>query len=152
MADMTACLILMDPMGYYILCFSLINLLVTIQTFWPIFHLVPVCIFLAIAMHLFSGVALVTFHILLPVDTGLGSLVLTKIFFPYASPVAGSTNLFHRGFLLKQVPIQKSSFNGIRSADVALPATAVTLIAMGVHCASQFVADHSIWIGPCIGY
>ena len=130
MTDMTACLVLMDPMGYYILCFSLVNLLVTIQTLWPIFRLIPVCIFLAIAMHLIPCVALVTFHILLPVDTGLGSLILTKILLPYASPVAGNTDLLHGRFPLIEMTVQKSAFNRIRPADMTLAATAVAMITM----------------------
>ena len=152
MTNMTARLILMNPVGYYVFRISFIDLAVTISTFWPVFHLIPSGIFLSIAMHLFAGVALVAFHVLLSVHTRLSPLMLTKILFLYATPVARSADRLHRWFPLKQVTIQKSSFNGIRSADVALPATAVTLIAMGVHCASQFVADHSIWIGPCIHY
>jgi hypothetical protein len=40
MADVTAYLIFMNPMGYPILCFSAVDPLMVTETFWPIFHLV----------------------------------------------------------------------------------------------------------------
>ncbi|KPK46351.1 MAG: hypothetical protein AMK74_00520 [Nitrospira bacterium SM23_35] len=152
MADLTACLTSMNPMGYHILCFSAVDPLVATETFWPVFHLVPVCVILAITMHFLSSVTLFAFHILFPVDIWQNSFILTKIFLLYATPVARSTDLLHGGFLLKEVTIQKPPFNGSRSADVTLATTAVAVITMVIHCAFYFVADDIIGIGPFINY
>jgi hypothetical protein len=64
--------------------------------------------------------------------------------------MTGSTNLSHRRLSLKQMAVQKSSVDGIGPADVALPATAMALIAVVVHRAFQLVADNGVAGGPLV--
>jgi hypothetical protein len=58
--------------------------------------------------------------------------------------MAGGADLLHGWFLLKEVSIQKSPLNGIRSADVTLAATAMALKAVCIHSAPKLVADNGI--------
>jgi hypothetical protein len=120
-------------MGYHVLGVSFVNFLMTIDAFRPILYLEPVCVFLAVAMHLLTSVAPVTRYVHFSMHARLGTFMLTEIFLPYPAPMARGTNLLHGGLLLKEVTIQKSAFNGIWPANVALTATAVTVKAVGIH-------------------
>ena len=109
MADMTTCLVLMDPVGYHVFRLLVIDFLVTSHAFRSIFHLIPVSIVLSIAVHLLTGMAFIAFHVFFSMNTRQGPLLLTKILFVNTAPVTGRTNLFHRGLSLIQMTVPEDS-------------------------------------------
>jgi len=126
--DVAADLILMDPVVFGIFRFCIIDILMAVQTFWAILHVISIGIVFAVPVHLICLVTLVAFKVLLFVDIRGHPLNFTEVFFPDPASVTCGTDFLHGRPFLEQMPIQQATFHRFRAADVTLPAAAVTRI------------------------
>jgi hypothetical protein len=119
-----------------------------VQTLGPVFHLIPVGIIFPVAVHLLSAVALLAFEVFLLVNVGRNPFVLAQILLPDPTPMAGRANRVQGRPFQEEMPFQESTFHGIGTADVALPATAVAGTAVRIPRRIHLAMDSLIRIGP----
>jgi hypothetical protein len=125
MTDLATDFIFMNPVCFGIRGLGFIDSFVTIQAFRTVFHLISVGIVLAVSVHLIGLVTLAAFKVFLSVNIGRKSLVFAKILpFDPASMARGADRTDGWSFL-KEMPVEEAASSCIRTADMALPATAV---------------------------
>jgi hypothetical protein len=115
-----------------------------VETLGAVFNLVSVAVLIAVPVHLFRGVAFVALKIFFFVDIRRNSCVFSEILLFYTTAVTGGADLVHRRFFLKEMGLQKPSFDGFRAADMALAAAAVAATTMRCSGFSEFVLQSRI--------
>jgi hypothetical protein len=130
MTDIAARFIPVNCMCFSILRVTVIDLLMAIYAHRTIINSVSIFVFLVTAMHLRTGMALLTFHKFFVMNIRLHVLVLAEIFLSDSAAVTCSANQFHGRLSLKEMPFKEPAINRVRSADMTLPAAAMARAAV----------------------
>jgi hypothetical protein len=146
--DLTTDPVFMNSVLLGVFGFFIIDILVTVCTFWTVFHLISVGIILAISMHLIRLVTFGALKVLFFVDIRRDPLVLSKVLFFNTAPVACRTDQMHGRPSLEKMHVQEPAVDGFRTANMALTATAVAMKTVVLHGLIYLCKHGLVGTGP----
>jgi len=152
MADLTTDFVFMIFVLRNIFGFVAVDLLVTVETFRPVFNFVSVAISIAVPVHFFGSVAFVALKIFFFMDIRRDSCVFPKVLFFYPAAMTGVADAKYRRSFLKKMTLKKSPFDGFRSTDMTLAATAVAATTVCCSGLSEFVQYGRLRPDPLFGH